>query len=102
MSVTEGKHAVYLVALYVLDRARHVPCGLKGTELQHNLWLEFVNLVGTATTTDFIRGIQLGYDRICAVHLYPPTDTFYPGDSDYTYRVLSDEQRCKATYTDCV
>jgi hypothetical protein len=102
MTIANGKRAAYTAALSVLDRARHVPRGLKGSELCHNLWLEFVNLVGTATTTDFICGVQLGYDRICTVHLYPPTDTFYPGDSDYTYRVISDEQRYRSTYTDCV
>ena len=98
----EGKHSAYTAALSVLDKSRNMPRGMKGSDLCHNLWLEIVRLVATATTTNFLRGVQLGYDRICAVHLYPPTDTFYPGDSDYTYRMVADEQKCRKTYTDCV
>ena len=102
MSVADGKRAAYTTALSILDRARQTPRGWKATELQQHLWVESIQLMAQATTTDFIRGIQLGIKHICAVHLYPPNDVFYPGDSDYTHSVIAHEQKCRSTYTDCV
>ena len=103
MSVADGKRAAYTTALSVLDRARQTSRGWKATELRQHLWLESTRLTATqATTAEFIRGIQLGIKRICDVHLYPPTDVFYPGDSDYTHRVVAHERECRSTYTDCV
>ena len=94
MSVSDGKRAAYTTALSVLDRARQTPRGWKATELRHHLWLESVRLTATqATTADFIRGVQLGYEHICAQHLFPPNDTFYPGDSDYTHQQVAAERR---------
>jgi hypothetical protein len=96
----EGKCAAYTAILSILDRARRLPHGVKASALRYHLWLELVHLAAIATTMGFLRGVQLGYDHICAAHLYPSTDTFYPGDSDYTYRIIADE--CRSTYTDRV
>jgi hypothetical protein len=91
---SEGRKAIYTAMLSILDRARHMSCGMKAIELRYHLWLEFVRLVATsAATMDFIREAQLAYEHICARHLYPPADIFYPGDSDYTHRVIATEMR---------
>jgi hypothetical protein len=93
MSLTDGKRAAFEAALSVLDRVRQTPRGWKGTELRQHLWREITRHVGQATTTDFCRDIQHGYDHICARHLFPPTDTFYPGDSDYTHQQVTADMR---------
>ena len=94
MQLSAGRHAIYNATLSVLDRARQTPRGWKATELRYHLWIEFVRLVAaSATSMGFIREAQLAYEHICARYLYPPTDTFYPGDSDYTHRVITTEIR---------